>query len=155
MYAEVIFYFKDIFHSNFLSKVMFVPISLFKKQIWNHLDHFKNLDHLVIVFYLRWKNNHICRNVLRVAYSCQQSKKKNMLFINQGWIYLGQIYIFWMKKTRAGVNLFRHTSFNMYMHYVPQFINKILHFKAKKKLHKNDPKYRTKIHILPHINSIV
>ena len=77
---------------------------------------------------------------LRVAYSCQQSKKKNMLIINQGWIYLGQIYIFWMKKNRAGVNLFRHTSFNMYMHYVPQFINKILHFQAKKKLYKNDPK---------------
>ena len=133
MYAEVIFLKKNyIFHSNFLSKVMFVPISLFKKQIWIHLDHFKNLDHLVIVFYLRWKNNHICLNVCKLLIVASRAKK-NMLFINQGWIYLGQIYIFWMKKNRAGVNLFRHTSFNMYMHYVPQFINKILHFQAKKK----------------------
>ena len=127
-----IFLKKYIFYSNFLSKVMFVPISLFKKQIWNHLDHFKNLDHLVIVFYLRWKNNHICLNVWELLIVASRAKK-NMLFINQGWIYLGQIYIFWMKKNRAGVNLFRHTSFNMYMHYVPQFINKILHFQAKKK----------------------
>ena len=100
MYAGVIFKKNYIFHSYFLSKVMFVPISLFKKQIWNHLDHFKNLDHLVIVFYLRWKNNHTCLNV----WVAQLPGKKKMLFINQG-ITLTRFIFFGMKKTRAGVVL--------------------------------------------------
>ena len=76
---------------------------------------------------------------LQVAYSCQQSKKKYAFYksgMNLPW---PDLYFFGWKKPEQELTFFVILLLT-YIHYVPQFINKILHFQAKKKLYKNDPK---------------